>query len=243
MSGLISSNENTRGFKSSLLLGLDKSHTTKRSNLNEQSQGILTNGENNQEARGYKRFFEDVIGAMQRMIEARDAYTAGHQERVSRICTDIAHTIGLSEHQTKGIQLAAMIHDIGKLSIPSEILSKPGQLNAAELNLIRTHSMVGYNIIKDVEFPWPIARMVLQHHERLNGSGYPDGLSGDEILFESRILSIADVIEAMSANRPYRPSLGIHQAIEEICKNKYTLYDGDIVEACLKIYSTDGFKV
>jgi HD-GYP domain-containing protein (c-di-GMP phosphodiesterase class II) len=190
-----------------------------------------------------KRVFEQVVSAMVKTMEVRDPYTAGHQARVSRICVEIAAAMGFSVSRIKGIELAASIHDIGKLAIPNELLSKPGRLNPAEFEMIKTHSMVGYDIIKDIEFPWPIATMILQHHERANGSGYPYGLNGLDIMLEARILSVADVIEAMSSNRPYRAALGIEIAIEEITKNKNVLYDGNVVDACLRCYKESRLNV
>jgi HD-GYP domain-containing protein (c-di-GMP phosphodiesterase class II) len=181
--------------------------------------------------------FEEAVRAMGQMMEVRDPYTAGHQARVSQICLEIGRLLQLPPPQLKGLELAALVHDVGKLAIPSEILSKPGRLSSFEFDLIKTHPMIGYDIMKGIEFPWPVARMILQHHERMDGSGYPNAISGSELLLESRILSVADVIEAMSSNRPYRPALGLGQAMEEICKNKYVLYDGDVVDACLEYYS------
>jgi putative two-component system response regulator len=180
------------------------------------------------------RVFEEAIRAMGQMMEVRDPYTAGHQTRVSHICVGIAEAMDLPPFFIKGIELAALIHDIGKLAIPSEILCKPGRLSSFEFDLIKTHSFVGYSIAKEIQFPWPIARIILQHHERMNGSGYPNGLAEQDILLEARILSVADVIEAMSSNRPYRPSLGLDQAVTEICKNKNVFFDGDVVDACLQ---------
>ncbi len=204
---------------------------------------INNRDENSQGLWQYKRIFEEAIRAMGQMMEVRDPYTAGHQERVSRISFEIAQAMGLPAHQIKGLQLAALIHDIGKLATPSEILSKPGRLSPAEFDMIKTHPRVGYGILKDIEFPWPIALIVLQHHERMNGSGYPDGLSGSDILLEARILSVADVVEAMSSNRPYRASLGINLALEEICQNKQVLYDGNVIDACLKIFAALGSTI
>jgi putative nucleotidyltransferase with HDIG domain len=190
-----------------------------------------------------KRIFEEAIGAMGQMMEVRDPYTAGHQERVSCICAEIAGVMDLTPARVKGLRLAALIHDIGKLAIPSELLSKPGRLNQAEFDLIKTHPTVGYGIVKDIEFPWPIARIILQHHERMNGTGYPAGLRGLDILLEARILGVADVIEAMSSHRPYRPAIGVNLAIEEIRNNKNSLYDENVVEACLKCFTAARFNL
>jgi putative nucleotidyltransferase with HDIG domain len=187
------------------------------------------------------KVFDEVIQAMGAMIEVRDWYTAGHQRKVSRISVEIARIMALPVHQIKGIQLAALIHDIGKLAIPTEILSKPGRLNTSEFELIKTHSSTGFAILRDIEFPWPIAQTVLQHHERINGSGYPSNLSKFDILLEAKILAVADVIEAMASDRPYRPALGIHPALEEITKNKHILYDGNVVDACLELFNKNAF--
>jgi HD-GYP domain-containing protein (c-di-GMP phosphodiesterase class II) len=191
-----------------------------------------------QAKKSLQKVFEDVVQAMGEMIEVRDVYTAGHQRRVSHISVEIARAMALPVFQIKGIQLSAMVHDIGKLAIPTEILSKPGRLSVAEFELIKTHSVIGHSILRDIEFPWPIAQTVLQHHERINGTGYPSGLSGHEILIEARILSVADVIEAMASNRPYRPAIGIDRALAEISGNKNTLYDANVVEACLHLFES-----
>ncbi|HSW58280.1 MAG TPA: HD-GYP domain-containing protein [Dehalococcoidales bacterium] len=189
-----------------------------------------------------KKIFEESVRAMGQMMEVRDPYTAGHQSRVSKICVEIARILKLPEHKIKGLELAALVHDVGKLAIPAEILSKPGRLTSFEFDLIKTHPMVGYDIMKGIEFPWPVADMILQHHERIDGSGYPKGLTNHETLLESRILSVADVIEAMSSNRPYRASLGLNLALEEICKNKSILYDADVVDSCLALFASSGVK-
>jgi HD-GYP domain-containing protein (c-di-GMP phosphodiesterase class II) len=143
----------------------------------------------------------------------------------------------------RGIQMAGVIHDIGKIYIPAEILSKPGKLSSIEMQLIRTHSQSGYDIMKDIEFPWPVARIILEHHERMDGSGYPNGRSNNDILVESRILALADVVDAMASHRPYRPSLGIDVALREIEKNKEVLYDSDAVDACLMLFREEGFQL
>lgn len=192
---------------------------------------------------GLRRVFEESVRAMGQMVEVRDPYTAGHQSRVSQICVDIAVLMGLPVFQIKGLELAALVHDVGKLAIPSEILNKPGQLSRFEFDLIKTHPMVGYDIMKSIEFPWPIAKTVLQHHERIDGSGYPAGLIKKDILLEARILGVVDVIEAISSHRPYRASKGIESALEEICLNKGRLYDGDVVDASLEYYAISGHGV
>lgn len=176
------------------------------------------------------------------MIEAKDPYTAGHQRRVSILSCAIAKEMNFSEEQIEGTKIAGLIHDLGKISIPSEILSKPGRITDDEFSLIKTHPQVGYDILKKVKLPWPIAQTVLQHHEKMDGSGYPSSLSGEKILIEARILSVADVVEAISSHRPYRPALGIDAALEEISKNRGILYDSEVVDACLKLFKEKGFK-
>jgi len=177
-----------------------------------------------------------MIQAMSAAVEARDPYTSGHQRRVAALARSIAEEMNLSRDQIEGIRMAASIHDMGKISIPAEILSMPRKLSKLEFDLVKTHSQAGHDIIKDIDFPWPIANIILQHHERINGSGYPHGLRGDNILLEARILAVADVVEAMASYRPYRPALGLDTALEEITRNKNILYDGEVVEACLKIF-------
>ena len=179
---------------------------------------------------------------MAKMSESKDPYTAGHQQRVSQLATAIARKMGLPEDRIEAIKFASLIHDIGKFIIPGEILSKPSKLSKTEFTLIKEHPKTGYNIIKDVEFPWEIASIILQHHERLDGSGYPMGLKDKEILLEAKILAVADVVEAMNSHRPYRPALGIDKALEEISMNKGKLYDSDAVDACIKLFKEDGFK-
>lgn len=188
------------------------------------------------------RTIEGIIQAMALTVETRDPYTAGHQKRVADLAQAVARKMGLSEEQVRGVRMAGVIHDLGKLSIPAEILSKPGQLSQMEFNIIKTHCQVGYDILKNIDFPWPVAEIVLQHHERLNGSGYPQGLSGEKILLEARIMGVADVVEAMASHRPYRPALGIDKALEEISKNKGRLYDPRVVEACLRLFMERRFE-
>jgi PAS domain S-box-containing protein len=175
--------------------------------------------------------------------EARDPYTAGHQNRVADLARAIATEMGIPNNTIEGIRMAGSIHDIGKLSIPSEILVKPAKLTDIEFSLIKEHSHSGYEMLKDVESPWPLAEIVYQHHERMNGSGYPRNLKGDEILMESRILAVADVVEAMASHRPYRPTLGIKAALEEIEKNKGILYDDNVADACLRLFREKGYQL
>jgi PAS domain S-box-containing protein/putative nucleotidyltransferase with HDIG domain len=187
-----------------------------------------------------KQAMEGTVQAMAYTIETRDPYTAGHQRRVTQLACALAERMGLPSDVLEGVRMAGDLHDIGKIYVPAEILSKPGKLSEAEYNIIKTHSQVGYDILKTIEFPWPIADIVLQHHERMNGSGYPAGLQGKDILLEARILAVADVIEAMATHRPYRPALSIEDALEEISENKGKLYDPKVVEVCLKIFE-EGF--
>lgn len=189
----------------------------------------------------FQKTMEGIIQTMTLTVETRDPYTAGHQRRVADLACAIAKEAGLSENQILGIQMAGKIHDLGKISVPAEILSKPGRLSEIEYNLIKTHPQVGYDILKGIEFPWPIAQMIVQHHEMINGSGYPQGLSGEEIISEARILAVADVVEAISSHRPYRPALGIDKALDQISNNKGILYDPDIVNNCLALFSEKGF--
>ncbi len=189
-----------------------------------------------------KKALEGTIQAMALTVETRDPYTAGHQRRVSRLSYAMAQEMGLDEVQCEGIRLAGEIHDIGKIYVPAEILSKPGQITEIEYTIIKTHPQVGYDILKTIEFPWPIAEIIYQHHEWIDGSGYPRGLKGDQIILEARIISVADIVEAMSSHRPYRPAYGIDRALEEIIQRKGILYDADAVEACLRMFLNKGFR-
>jgi len=183
-----------------------------------------------------------TIQALSSTVETRDPYTAGHQRKVSTLAHAIAQEMGLPNDTVDTIRMAGIIHDIGKISVPSEILSKPGKISDIEMSLIKIHSQSGYDILKDVGLPYPAAEIVLQHHERLNGSGYPQGLKGEQIFLEAQIISVADVVEAISSYRPYRPGLGIDVALEEIEKNKGILYNENVVQACIKLFREKGFK-
>ena len=177
-----------------------------------------------------------TIQAMAMAVETKDPYTAGHQRRVADLARTIATEMGLKPEKIDGVRLAGLIHDLGKLAVPSEILSKPTTLSKIEMQLVRTHAQAGYDILKDMEFPWPIARMILEHHERMDGSGYPRGIKGEDILPESRILSVADVVEAIATHRPYRPAHGMDVALVEIKINRGLLYDPEVVDACLRVF-------
>jgi PAS domain S-box-containing protein len=190
-----------------------------------------------------QRTFEGTVNVLVSVVEIRDPYTAGHQRRVTQLACAIAKEMGLSEGQIGGIHMAGLIHDIGKISVPAEILSKPSPLTELEYGLIKMHPQVGYDILNGtIEFPWPVAQIILQHHERMDGSGYPQRLSGEAILLEARILGLADVIEAMASHRPYRSALGIDKALEETSQNKGVLYDPEVVDVCSKIFTEKGFE-
>ena len=189
-----------------------------------------------------KMTLEGIINALALTVEQRDPYTAGHQQRVSLLACAIADEMKLPADQIEGIRMAGIVHDIGKMHIPAEILSRPGKLNENEYNIVKSHAQVGYDILKGIEFPWPVADIVHQHHESMDGSGYPSGLSNGDILTEARILCVADVVEAMASHRPYRPALGMDIALEEISEDKGVRYDSGVVDACLKVIKEKGFK-
>ncbi|MGD0279766.1 MAG: PAS domain S-box protein [Smithella sp.] len=190
-----------------------------------------------------RKAFGSTIQVMVSAVEMRDPYTAGHQLQVANLACAIAREMGLPDDKIEGIQMAGFIHDIGKLSIPAEILSKPTKLTNLEFSLIKEHPQSGYEMLKNVDSPWPLAQIVYQHHERTNGSGYPRNLKGDEILPEARIMAVADVVEAMASHRPYRASLGIEAALEEIEKNKGILYDDAVADACLRLFREKGYQL
>lgn len=192
-----------------------------------------------------KRFdvLEKSVAALAATVESRDPYTAGHQSRVAKLALAIANDMGLKSELCTGIKLAALIHDIGKMQIPIELLTKPTPLTALEMQMIRTHPEAGYEIVKDIPFPWPVADIVRQHHERFDGSGYPKGLSGEEILLGARILAVADVVEAISSHRPYRPARGIDMALQEIKKQRGVLFDPVVVDSCLRLFAEEQYKI
>jgi len=193
-------------------------------------------------ARKVQKTLEDTVKALASAVEARDSYTTGHQKRVSKLACAIAKEMAVPKEQLEGIRIAGAIHDIGKLYVPSEILGKRSWLTEIEYKIVKTHSQVGYDILKSVKFPWPVAEIILQHHERMDGSGYPSGLLGENILMEAKILGVADVVEAMFSHRSFRPALGINNALEEISKNKNLLYDQNIADNCLKLFNKKSFK-
>ncbi|MDD4548308.1 MAG: PAS domain S-box protein [Syntrophomonadaceae bacterium] len=190
-----------------------------------------------------QRILKQTVGALSTAMEIRDPYTAGHQRKVAGVACAIAREMGLSEEQIEGITVAGNLHDIGKISVPSEILNRPGKLTKLEFDLIKTHPQVGYEILQEIEFDWPVAEFVHQHHERIDGSGYPNGLTAKEILLEAKILAVADVVEAIASHRPYRPALGLNSALEAISKGKGTLYDPEVVDACLKLFKAKDYKI
>jgi HD-GYP domain-containing protein (c-di-GMP phosphodiesterase class II) len=190
-----------------------------------------------------QRMMEDSIHAMAALLEKRDAYTSCHQKRVARLASAIATEMDFSDDRIRGLNLASSIHDVGKVVIPFQILSKPGKLNIIEFDIVKEHPTVAHDILINMEFYWPVSQMVVQHHERLDGSGYPAGLKGDAILPESRVLAIADVMEAMSFDRPYRPALGINAALEEITTKRGILFDSDVVDASLNLFREKGYKL
>jgi putative nucleotidyltransferase with HDIG domain len=184
----------------------------------------------------------ETVSAVAAMLEKRDPYTAGHQRVVAEIAVAIARELDLPESQIEGLNLACLIHDIGKINVASEILNRPGKLSGPEFELIKQHPTIGYDILKSIDFPWPIAQIVLQHHERLDGTGYPNGIQGNDIVLEARILAVADVIDAMASHRPYRPGLGVDAALTEIENNKGTLFDPLIVDQTLKLFREKNYQ-
>lgn len=202
----------------------------------------LAEKERRANAEKLEQLLMQTIGAISATVEARDPYTAGHEQRVALLASAIATEMGLSAETVHGISLAGSIHDLGKIRIPAEILSKPGRLNPIEYELVKFHPQTGYDIIKDIQFPQPIAQMVLQHHERLDGTGYPLGLKGGQILLEARILGVADVVEAMTTHRPYRPGLGLDAALAEITQHRGTQYDAAVVDSCLALFKEKRFE-
>ena len=185
--------------------------------------------------------FDGIIETVSAAAEIRDPYTAGHQKRVARLAAAIAETLGLDEDTVESVRVASLVHDLGKLGIPAEILTKPSQLSNTEFEIIKTHTETAYRILRSIDFPWPIAEVVYQHHERLDGSGYPRGLRGDEVSLEARIIGVADVVEAMASHRPYRPALGLEAALEEVRANIGTRFDPAVAEACLALFEEHGF--
>jgi PAS domain S-box-containing protein/putative nucleotidyltransferase with HDIG domain len=190
-----------------------------------------------------KTAFMSTVEVATTLSEMRDPYTAGHERRVAEIAVAIGAELGFDEGRLEGLRVAGHLHDIGKMTIPSEILSKPGKLASIEMQLIQEHAQAGYDVLKDVEFPWPVAQVALQHHERMDGSGYPQGLKGEAILFDARIMAVADVVEAMSSHRPYRAGLGIEAALSEIERGRGRVYDADVADAALRLFREKRYQL
>ncbi|KAB2889760.1 MAG: response regulator [Desulfobulbaceae bacterium] len=205
------------------------------------AQNVLLEQKVEEKTAELQQMLNGSICSMAQMVEIRDPYTAGHQQRVALLACAIAEKMGLSAHIIEGIRIAGILHDVGKIRIPVSILSRAGQLLDAEHEVIKIHPQISFEILKSIPFPWPVAHMVFQHHERLDGSGYPLGLKGDEILLESRILAVADVTEAKSSFRPYRPALGIEVALDEIRQGRGTIYDADAVDICVDLFTNQKF--
>jgi len=189
-----------------------------------------------------QKFMEGTAYIIMKVVETRDPYSIGHQQRVSKLTTAIAQEMKLPQDKIEGIKIASLVHDIGKVNLPTEIISKPSKLTDIEFGLIKGYSQIGYDVLKSIDFSYPIARIVLQHHEKINGTGYPNNLKGDKILLEAKIIGVADVVEAISSHRPYRPALGIDAALEEITQNKGTLHDPEVVDVCLKLFKEKDFE-
>lgn len=207
---------------------------TLRKNIEEQLRQSIDN---------LRKAIRATIQVLVSAVDARDPYTAGHQIRCANIARAIALELGLAHEKIDGIRMAGSIHDIGKLSVPAELLTKPTKLTSLEFSLIKEHARIGYEMLKEIESPWPLAQIVYQHHELMNGSGYPRNLKNDEILMEARILTVADVVEAMSSHRPYRPASGIEAALEQIETNKGIIYDNAVADACLRLFREKGFQL
>lgn len=206
-------------------------------------EALRTTAERDHYIGQFSKAMKNTVTAIARTLEMRDPYTAGHQQRVTALSVSIARAMGLGEEVIEGLYFGAMIHDIGKISVPAEILSKPGALTKIEHQLIQCHPETGFGIVQDVEFPWPVAEMIAQHHERLDGSGYPHALKNDQIIIEARIIAVADVVEAMSTHRPYRPARGIAAALEEIEQGKGSRYDPTVVEACIQVVKENDMQL
>jgi putative nucleotidyltransferase with HDIG domain/PAS domain S-box-containing protein len=187
--------------------------------------------------------FEGVVQAMGMAMEMKDLYTSGHQQRVAILACALAEELGLPEDRIEGLRVAGLLHDLGKISVAAEILSKPGKISEYEYAIIKAHPQIGCDILRGIAFPWPVAQIIVQHHERLDGSGYPAGLLEDDILLEAKILGVADVVEAMSSHRPYRPAIGVAEALDEISRNKGSLYDPEVVEACVRLFTEKDFTL
>ena len=217
--------------------------TEERGNITAATKSLSLDNKLGQKLNNLSRTLNQAVEAIATLCEMRDPYTARHQRRVAQLARAIAREMGLAKEQVDLTHVASVIHDIGKVAVPMDILSKPGRLNDDEFNIIKKHPQAAHNILKKFEFPWPVSQTILQHHERLNGSGYPKGLLGEDIILEARILGVADVVEAMASHRPYRPALGINKALEEITQNVNILYDPKVVNTCLRLFTEKEFKL
>lgn len=211
--------------------------------MNQQNEPAVpeANGDMNGYVAQLKSSLTQTIEAMALATEVRDPYTAGHQKRVADLARAIGERMGLEASRLDGLHIGALIHDVGKLYVPSEILSRPGTLNEVEYELIKTHAEMGYEICRDIDFPWPVAEMVLQHHERVDGSGYPRGLKGEAIMLEARIIAVADTVESTASHRPYRTGLGVEHALEVIRAARGIALDRDVVDACIALFETEDY--
>lgn len=242
--------EKAINFKELVLLGRDKTKRVVEFSANpvrfgQQALILVTVRDITQQKtleKELRKSLNSTLLTISKIVETRDSYTYIHQKKVCQLAVRIAKELGLSREKIEGIRIASLIHDIGKVGIPVTILTKPTKLSKNEFSLIQSHPQIGYEILKSLSFPYPIAQIILQHHERWNGSGYPQGLKGEEIMLEARIIAVADVVEAISAHRPYRPSLSIEKALEHIFQNRGILYDPKIVEICLYLFRERGFK-
>jgi putative two-component system response regulator len=218
----------------------------------EDMQGALADGlaqfeliQSRKEVEALRKMRETLDGllvGLTTLIEARDPYTAGHQFRVAQLSTAIAHELAMEDDRVAGLRIAALVHDIGKVYVPAEFLNKPGRLSDGEFNIIKAHPQVGYNILHPINFPWPIAEIVLQHHERLDGQGYPRGLAGEAIMPEARVIAVADVVDAMASHRPYRSGLGLDKALAEVSHLRGAAFDPRAVDACLALFKDKSFS-
>jgi putative nucleotidyltransferase with HDIG domain len=243
---LFSTHESLQNENQSLVKAKDELRTLNNSleeRIKEKTHSLEMEVEQRKRAQeNLQRILGGTVSALSTAVEMRDPYTAGHQLRVSRLGCAIAAELGLSNERIEGMQVMGFLHDIGKIIVPAEILSKPSKLTDYEFRFIKEHSQAGYDILKGIEFPWPVASAVVQHHERLNGSGYPSGFAGDEIILEAKIIAVADVIESMASHRPYRAALGIGKALEEVTQNKGILYDPNVVDSSLMLFQKKGFS-
>lgn len=225
------------------LLGAGEARARQLAEAAVQHERLQAERRRREHAEAMRSSLEEAMRALAKAVAMRDPYTAGHEVRVANLAGAIARRMGLPPDRVRGIELAASLHDVGKISVPLAVLSKPEALTPAEMEIVRGHAQAGYEIIRNVQFTWPIAEMVRQHHERLDGSGYPRGLKGDQIMLDARIISVADVVDAMSGARPYRAALGVEAALAEIAQGRGRLYDPAVVDACLDLFHRHGYRI